>query len=76
MGGACSTYGKGTGVYGVLVGKPEGRDHLEDSGVDGRTNIKMDPQEVGWGSMDWFELAQDRDSWRAFVNSVTNLQVP
>jgi hypothetical protein len=39
-------------------------------------NIKMDLREIGWGGMDWIDLAQDRDQWRAHVNVVINLQVP
>ena len=39
-------------------------------------NIKMDHQEVGRGSLDWIDLAQDRDRWRALVNAVMNLRVP
>jgi hypothetical protein len=49
-------------------------DNLEDPGVDG-DNIKMDLQEVRWG-MDWIELAQDRDRWRALVIAVMNIRVP
>jgi hypothetical protein len=39
-------------------------------------NIKMGLREVGWGGVDWIDLAQDRDQWRALVNTVMNLQVP
>jgi hypothetical protein len=52
------------------------RDHLGDPGVNEGINIKMDLQEVGCGGMDWIDLAQDRDRWRALVNAVMNLRVP
>jgi hypothetical protein len=39
-------------------------------------NIKMDVREIGWDSMDWIYLAQDRDQWRALVNTVMKLRVP
>jgi hypothetical protein len=73
---------KRRGVYRVLVGTPEERDHLGDPVVDGRIilrwedNIKMDLHAVGCGGMDWIELAQDRDRWRAFVSTVMNLRFP
>ena len=68
--------GESGGVYRVLVGKPEEKRPLGDPGVDGRINIKMDLQEVGCGSIDWIELAQVRERWRALVNEVMNLRVP
>jgi hypothetical protein len=39
-------------------------------------NIKMDLTEIGWDDMDWIDLAQDRDQWRALVNTVMNIRVP
>ena len=75
MGGACSTYG-GEVYTGFWWGNQREREHLEDPGVDGRIIIKMDLQEVGCGGMNWIELAQDMDRWRALVNAVMNLRVP
>jgi hypothetical protein len=39
-------------------------------------NIRMDFREIGWGGIDWIDLARDRDQWRGLVNTVTNLRVP
>ena len=74
--GHVARVGEGRGVYRVLVGKPEGRNHWGDPGVDGRIKIRMDLREVGCGCVDWMELAQDRDRWRALVSAVMNLWVP
>ena len=67
--------GKGRGVHRVLVGKPEGKRPLEGPRRRWEDNIKMDLGEVG-GVGDWMELAQDRNRWRALVNTVMNLRVP
>ena len=68
--------GERRGVYRVFVGKPEGKRPLGRSRRRWEDNIKTDLQEVGCGGVDWMELAQDRDRWRAHVNEVMNLQIP
>ena len=76
IGGACSTYGERRVVYRILVGKSEGKIPLGRPRRRWEDNIKMDLQEVGCENMDWNDVAQDRGSWRAFVNAVMNLRVP
>jgi hypothetical protein len=65
----------GIKLFRALVGKPEGRRPLGRPRRRWEDNIKMDLRE-GWGGLDWINLAQDRDKWRALVNAVMNLQVP
>jgi hypothetical protein len=67
--------GERRGAYRALVGKPEGGRPLGRPRRRWEDNIKMDLREVGWG-MDWIDLAQDRDRWRALVYMVMNLRVP
>jgi hypothetical protein len=63
-------------AYKILVGKPEGKRPLGRPRRRWVDNIKIDLREIEWDSMDWIELAQDRDQWRALVNTVMNLRVP
>jgi hypothetical protein len=62
-------------VYRVLVGKPERKRPLGRPRLRWKDDIKMDLREVGCGVMDWIELAQDRDRWRALVNARINIRV-
>jgi len=67
---------RGDAYTGFWWGNLKERDHLEDRGVDGGDNIKMDHQKVGCGDMDWTEMALNRVRWRAFVNAIMNFRVP
>jgi len=71
---ACT--GERSGIYRVLVGKPEGKRPFVRPRHRWEDNIKMYLQEVGCGGTDWIELAQERDRWWAPVNAVMNLGVP
>jgi len=74
--GHVARMGEGRDVYRVLVGKPEGKRSLGRPRRRWEDNIEMDLQEVRCGGMDWIELPQDRDRWRALVNAVMSLRVP
>jgi hypothetical protein len=69
-------YGETRNTYRISMGKPKGKSPLGRPRRMWVDNIKMDLREIGWGGMDWIELAQDRDQWRALVNTVLNLRVP
>jgi hypothetical protein len=68
--------GERGGILRVLVGKPEGKRPLGRPSRRWEDNIKIHLQEVECECMDWIELTQDGDRWRALVNAVMNLQVP
>jgi hypothetical protein len=78
MGRACSTNGEKRNAYRILVGKPEGKRRLGRPRLRWVDNIKIDliVRETEGDGMDWIDLAQDRDQWRALVNTVMNLRVP
>jgi hypothetical protein len=59
-----------------LVRKAEGKRQLGRPSCRWVDNIRMDLGERGWGDRDWIGMAQDRDRWRALVNSALNVWVP
>jgi hypothetical protein len=68
--------GETRNAYRILVGKPERKRPLRRPRRRWVDNIKIDRRETGWDGMDWIDVAQDRDRWRALVNTVMNLRVP
>jgi hypothetical protein len=68
--------GEGRGAYRILVRRLEGKGSLGRPRRRWKYSIKMDLQEVRWGGMDWIDMAEDRDRWRAVVNVVMNHRVP
>jgi hypothetical protein len=68
--------GETRNAYRILVGKPDGTRPLGRPRRRWVDNIKMDLGEIGWDDGDWIEQAQDRNQWRALVNTVMNLRVP
>jgi hypothetical protein len=68
--------GEKRNAYRVLVGNTERKRPLGRPRRTWVDNIKMDLREIGWDGMDWIDLSQDRDQWRALVNAVMNLRVP
>jgi hypothetical protein len=63
-------------AYRISFGKPEGKRPLGRPRRRWVDNIKMDLREIRWDCMDWIELVQDRDQWRALVNTVMKFRVP
>jgi hypothetical protein len=76
MGRPCSTNGGEEERLWIIGGKPEGKRPLGRSRHRWVDNIRTDLGEVGWGDVDRIGVAQDRNGWRALVNSVLNLRVP
>jgi hypothetical protein len=73
--GHVARMGEERNVYEALMGKPEGKRPLGRPKLRWEDRIRMDLKETGWGSVDWIQLAQDRDRWRVLVNMVMNLRV-
>jgi hypothetical protein len=68
--------GEKRNAYKILVGEPEGKKQLGRRRYKWVDNNKIDPSKIGWGDMDWIDLAQDGDQWRTLVNTLMKLLVP
>jgi hypothetical protein len=68
--------GEKRSAYRILVGMPEGKRPLGSPRRRWVDNTRMHLREIGWDGADWIDMAQDRDHWRALVNTVLNLRVP
>jgi hypothetical protein len=73
---SCRMNATNRNAYRILVRKPEGKRPLGRPRCEQVDNIKMDFREIGCGGMDWIDLAQNRDQWRALMNTVMNIRVP
>jgi hypothetical protein len=74
--GHVARMGEKRNAYMILVGNTEGKRSLGRTKRRWVDNVQMDLREVGWCGMDWIDLVQDRDQWRAVVNTVMNFRVP
>jgi hypothetical protein len=68
--------GEKRNAYRIFVGTPDGKTPLGRPRRKWMDNTKMDLREIGWDGVDWIHMTQDRDQWKALVNTVLNLRVP
>jgi hypothetical protein len=76
LAGQVGRMGEKRNAYRIFMGKPEGKRPLGRPTRTWMDNIKIDLSEIEWDGMDWIDLVQDRDQWRALVNMVMKLRVP
>jgi hypothetical protein len=74
LAGHVARIGEKMNAYRILVGKPEGKRPLRRQRRRWMYNIKIDIREIVWDDTDWIDLAQDRNQWRALVNTVMNIK--
>jgi hypothetical protein len=74
--GHVARMGEKRNVYRILLGNPEGKRPVGRPGLRWADNIKMGLRKIGWDDMDWINVAEERDQWKALVNAAMNLRVP